>query len=161
MQERHRQQQLHRQRHFSFETPSKYGPGVFTNIWESQAASAAKVLHLLGTLLMVTVLGLFIYQAVRSVMEMISTAAIGCSYLGTWALAMQACRLLHTIGLSFSEASPAAVSSGYILDYLGFGPTPTMPSASTTSFIQSLDPRHCTALLGTLASVFGCLVKRG
>ena len=151
-----------------FEDPIKVGPSIYNYIlgplhwiWASHAASAAKTCQVVSMLLMVFGLGLFFRQVILTVTSVVSSAALGCTYIGTWAVVLQACKVLNGFFGILHDTSPLALSSGYFIEYLGFGPPPVAPTISTVSFLQSLDPRRCTALLGTLASIFGCISKRG
>ena len=174
-QARQQQQKQHRQQHFTikatearFEDPIKIGPSIYNYIlgpfhwiWASHAATAAKACQMGIMLLLVFGLGLFFTQVILALMSVVNSAALGFTYIGTWAVVMQACKVLNGFFGILHDTSPLALPSGYFIEYLGFGPQPVAPTISPISFIQGLGPRRCTALLGTLASIFGCISKRG
>ena len=133
----------------------RYGPYGFLRILHARYVHVWVVHQFMFWCGVVATIGAFFHHLFHHATALASTAATGVTFLGSWATLAYLCRGLKGCLELVPYDSPAAIANGYIMGLL-YPHVPATPIASPVDLDFLLDPRHATAIMGTLVSIFGC-----
>ena len=139
-------------------TDKKTADSLFAKIWAAHASNLILTVKVAILALFTGTVGWVVVQTVKNVAGFAATAVTGASYLGAWALAMQGYRTVHMLMAYIPAGTPLAAIQRYVMDAVT-GSSPIPPPAAIT-FFPEFDPRLCSALIGSILTLLGC-VKGG
>ena len=131
---------------------------LFASLWAVQAANLFFTLRIVALTLLVGGMGWMVVLFIRNVTSIVASTVSTASYIGAWALMVQAYRTIHMLLAYMPIGATLSGAPAYLMD--AFSGTAPVPPPTTLPFFPSLDPRLCPAVIGSILSVLGCVKGR-